>query len=105
MKYLKTYEETISYVIGNGILQRFVLLTYGEMYHIYEINVDDYTCKLLYMGNEDIPNIKKLEDTVGYFYRMENTINLNSKVLYQSDNLDKLLNKFELLINTDKYNI
>jgi hypothetical protein len=97
MKYLKLYEQYEE-------PKRFLLEKIGESYRVWEmvilLKLHWFVIRELYIYKDDelIENIDKLPFTIS------EEVALNG-VIYQSNDLEELLEKLELLVIAKKYNL
>lgn len=105
MKYIKIYEN---YEPGTRLtnLKKYIVYKFPNNLIIAEVldvfGLDYYVRKLFTAYGPD--NIKNIENTIG-----TNKLNLTSetseKIIYQSDDLQDVLDKIPLLFDVNKYNL
>lgn len=104
MKHLKQYEEKLGHFKGE--IKNFILIENEAGFFIYDIDKENYGCKLLFFSKE----YKKINKTdllnaIGYFYKIDRILMFDDELLYQSDNLDDVINQFEIITSSNKFNL
>jgi len=107
MKYIKTYEIIMGHFTDE--LKEFVLIENKYGIFIYQVDKKCYSTKLLFFSNliDNNFNINKddLLKTKGYFYNISKVLNFNDNILYQSDNLEEVIEYVQQIKNMEKYNL
>jgi len=95
MKHLKTYEKNINY-------PKYIVCNYLMVFQILEISRNDYetNIKTIY----GYPPLGPLLDETSIWVLTEELFNSKSNI-YQSDDLQEIINELPILYDTYKYNL
>lgn len=111
MKHLKTFENLIDILKKEGI-KKYLVIPSGpnHLYILEKINIDDrvIVTKHIYTFNKGLNKLINLDDDPDPTYNREYRLPLSmpdKTIVYQSDNLDNVIENVKLLVNSQKYNL
>jgi hypothetical protein len=84
-------------------LKNFILVKNKFGHFIYEIDKENYGCKLIFHTSTFVNSVNI--ENIGYFYKIDKIIRETDILLYQNDNLNEVINKFQELQYTQIYNL
>lgn len=107
MKHLKTFENLID------DFKKYIIIPSGpnHLYILEKIGIDTnvLVTKHIYTYNKKLNKIISIDKSSPEYSDYSNEFRLpliiSNKIIYQSDNLDDIFEKIELLSNTNKYNL